>query len=154
MRRGLLVRDGQRGGFRRKVKDGGVMQLRRGIWGVGFAVALAASGCFADSDDHETALFDGCEDNSDCVKTADACYIVRWTETTGTPRDGKMCSLECVDNDDCPSGSACYALEEDIDLDRRICYAQCDRDIDCDEGFACFEAEIEGEGVDFICMPL
>jgi len=122
------------------------------IVGAAMSLACLVSGCFIESGDNSSEVFEGCLDTSDCGGAADYCYTVKWSDTTGSQWQGKMCSLDCSDEDECPTYSGCYALQEDP-TGRRICYARCERDIDCHPGFACYIAEVDGGGIDHICMP-
>lgn len=117
-------------------------------WVLVLCAVPLGSGCIIESSRHASDLYEGCRDTDDCTPSADACFQVTWDMG-----DGKMCSLDCASDVDCPGPSRCYALVGDP-TDRRICYARCESDFDCHPGFQCVTATIDGTPVDAICMPL
>lgn len=113
------------------------------------SIALFAGGCFVESRRDYADLYESCQSTSDCRAAANACFIVAWTEGT----TGRMCSLYCTEDADCPGSAACYELVGDPSGER-ICYARCRSDLDCDSGFVCADATAaDGTVIDTICLP-
>ncbi len=107
---------------------------------------LAASGC-VQSSDHTSPLYEGCSANSDCTTDAEACFRIAYSAG-----NGKMCSLHCTTDADCPGDARCYELVGDPTA-QRICYARCTTDRDCSGVFQCVDATMMGTTVDSICLP-
>ncbi|HJL17000.1 MAG TPA: hypothetical protein RMH99_15150 [Sandaracinaceae bacterium LLY-WYZ-13_1] len=99
------------------------------------AGALALTGCGAGA-----PTYAACTDDLDCSEPSDACYRLRFTRTDGTEADGRLCSLGCASDADCPEGGACVALDGDPEA-RFFCAARCETSTDCYAGFACTRVE-------------
>lgn len=108
---------------------------------------LAASGCFVESRRNFADFYESCEATGDCRSGADSCFLVDWLDGRG-----RMCSLWCETDADCPSSGACYELVGDP-TGARICYRRCRSSSDCGPGFTCADAIMDGEVVDSICLP-
>jgi hypothetical protein len=116
------------------------------------AVVLGAlaGGCFVESRRDYADFYESCQSTSDCRSGADACFVVAWADG----RDGRMCSVYCGSDADCPHRGSCFELAGDPSGES-ICYGRCTSDLDCDSGFTCADATtVDGTVVDAICLPL
>lgn len=121
--------------------------------------AAGATGCVVYEDEPEyvarpgpppqpplLAVYEPCFDSYDCAAPADACYEVTVDHGSHVVTDG-TCSLQCIDDLDCPYGGACYSVQGQA----FICYQRCLYDSDCPLGFACIDTV--GGAADAICLP-
>lgn len=110
------------------------------------AAAFAASGCR-----DTNPVYAPCGGSDDCKGAADGCYRILLTRSDGTEGDGKLCTVECSADADCPDDGACLALEGDADRSF-LCYERCAEPADCYQGFRCTTVE-SPDGSDRVCLP-
>lgn len=111
------------------------------------AATLLAPGCGDDSPAYAPCGgSDGCKG-----KQTDGCYRILLTRSDGSEGDGKLCTLECESDADCPDGGACLAF--DADAERTfLCYERCEEPGDCYQGFRCTTVEAP-DAADRVCLP-
>jgi hypothetical protein len=109
------------------------------------ALALAA-GCGSGAPPYAA-----CVDELDCPAPSDACYRLRFTRSDGAEADGRLCSLTCASDEDCPEGGACVALEGDPE-NTYFCAQRCGASADCYAGFACTMVEGADRTMQ-LCLP-
>lgn len=108
-----------------------------------FAIAVACG-------DDPHPLYGSCGSSSDCREPAQACYELSFAREDGTAGAGKLCSLPCSSDSDCPDGGVCLAFEGDPG-ETFLCYAPCEVAEDCFHGLRC--TDLAGATVARACLP-
>lgn len=110
------------------------------------AGSLGLSGCVV-VEERATPIYDPCYSTSECDAYSDACWEVSIDYGDGIATDA-MCSVQCIDDLDCPYGGLCMSLGGETP----ICYQPCIDDFDCAGGFACIDTA-GPRSFDAICLP-
>ena len=110
------------------------------------ALALLLAACGAGAPPYAE-----CVDELDCPAPSDACYELRFTRSDGTEAEGRMCSLACASDADCPEGGACVALAGDPSS-TFFCAQRCEASADCYAGFACTAVDGADRSMR-LCLP-
>ena len=122
-----------------------VTESARYAWITGCLLGFSATGCVFDSE-HRSQAYEGCEANSNCdLSVARGCFQVGMTQI-----EGKMCSLDCQRDSDCPGWSICATSGQP---DASICYKRCATDFDCPWSFECASITRNGSPDGSVCMP-
>jgi hypothetical protein len=104
------------------------------------AVAALVSGCGISSDVSRD-VGARCESKDDCN---DRCLLPTQTEAPGG-----FCTLQCVDDGDCPGDASC------IDLEGGVCLFSCSDDTGCEflgAGWACLSRDGRPSGQAMVCI--
>lgn len=95
-------------------------------------------------------VYDECVHVDECDLLADRCQEIITDWPDGVVSSGNICTLECLDSDDCPvSMAGRIPLCVSFSSLPFLCYESCVADVDCAAGFACGNV---GDGF-FICLP-
>lgn len=93
----------------------------------------------------------GCVDDLDCPAPSDGCYRLLFTRSDGTEADGRLCSLGCASDAECPEEGACVALAGDPGA-TFFCAQRCAASADCYAGFACTAVDGADRSMR-LCLP-
>jgi hypothetical protein len=109
-------------------------------WTVLLALCGTLIGCGGGGVGNDGDVVGGpCSSNADCARGSEC--------ATGGDFPGGTCTVRCVDDRDCPGGTAC------IDESGGICLLLCDFDTDCRIGYECDDQSRRGHsGSATVCI--
>ena len=117
-----------------------------GTWGWALLIPLFAA-CAAE--DRNT--YEYCEESSQCVVEADACWEVSLERADGSMARSSLCTQECTSDADC-GGGVCLSLVGDPG-ETYLCYASCGVGESCEVGTRCTMLVDAPSGREYACFP-